>query len=42
VLDPSHVLEVEDVHVRQNLFVEVQPIGVETTKSNNSEENPSV
>jgi len=29
VLDPSNVLKVEDVHVREDLSVEVQPFGIE-------------
>jgi len=29
VFDPSHVLEVENVQVREDLTIEVQPVGLE-------------
>ncbi|BAT79612.1 hypothetical protein VIGAN_02252500 [Vigna angularis var. angularis] len=33
VHDPSHILEVEDIQIREDLSVEVQPVCIEDTKT---------
>ena len=32
MFDPAHVLEVEDIHIREDLTVEVPPIALEDSK----------
>ncbi|XP_052724038.1 uncharacterized protein LOC128193889 [Vigna angularis] len=33
VPDPSHILEIEDIQIREDLSVEVQPVCIEDTKT---------